>query len=146
MSLRGVAISVGTISLLSCGGAGILGVLPESSTPEGIQYEVHDTLFSTGDTVTLVLTNTTDRDLGYNLCVGALELWDGTEWHWVRKLPENVACILPLYILVPGDSAQYRQPVYDFIRGGTYRFRDEIEWMDNGSRVEVISNGFRVRG
>ncbi|MHB1194835.1 MAG: hypothetical protein ACYC6F_17550 [Longimicrobiales bacterium] len=144
VSVRGVAISIGIVSLLSCGGEGIVGVLPEASTPEGIQYEVHDTLYSRGDTVTLMLTNSTDRQLGYNLCVGDLELWDGKEWHRVRKMPENSECIVPLYLLTPGDSARYLQPVFDFIEMGIYRFRDSIEWFDDGGRVEIISNGFRV--
>jgi hypothetical protein len=145
MSLRGVAIAVVIVATVGCAGAGILEVLPESSTPEGIGFAVHDTLFGTGDTITLVLTNGTAREIGYNLCLSLLERWDGKGWRSVRETPENSECILPLYVLRPGDSAQYRQPVYAFIEGGTYRFRDSIEWLGDGSRAEVISNGFRVR-
>ena len=86
MSLRRFAFSAVAISLLSCEAVGILGVLPESQTPKGIRYEVHDTLFSTGDTVNLVLTNSTERQIGNNLCTGDLELWDGSEWQRVRKM------------------------------------------------------------
>ena len=138
-------MGVVVVAIMGCAGAGMLEVLPEGSTPEGVGFAVRDTLFSTGDTVTLVLTNGTARDIGYNLCVSRLERWDGRGWRSVRKMPEDSACILPLYSLTPGDSAQYLQPVYAFIEGGTYRFRDSIEWLGDGSRAEVISNGFRVR-
>jgi len=144
MSLREIVMAVLVAETMGCG-AGIIGVLPEGSTPEGIGFAVRDTLVGTGDTVTLVLTNGTAREIGYNLCVGQLERWDGNGWRGVRKMPENSACILPLYTLTPGDSAQYLQPVYDFIEGGSYRFRDTIEWLGDGGRAEVISNGFRVR-
>jgi hypothetical protein len=46
---------------------------------------------------------------------------------------------------LPGDSTEYPHPVYPFIRRGDYRFRDEIEWLEDGDRVEVVSNGFRIR-
>jgi len=138
-------MAVAVIATVGCAGAGILEVLPESSTPEGIGFAVRDTLFGTGDTITLVLTNGTAKEIGYNLCLSHLERWDGKGWRSVRKMPEGSECTLPLYRLTPGDSAQYRQPVYAFIEGGTYRFRDSIEWLGDVSRPEVISNGFRVR-
>ncbi|MHB1195088.1 MAG: hypothetical protein ACYC6F_18855 [Longimicrobiales bacterium] len=138
-------IVVVVVATVGCAGAGILEVLPGSSTPGGIGFAVRDTLFGTGDTITLVLTNGTAKEIGYNLCLSHLERWDGKGWRSARKMPESSECILPQYGLTPGDSAQYRQPVYAFIDGGTYRFRDGIEWLGDGSRAEVISNGFRVR-
>ena len=143
MALRAVVIAV--VATMGCAGSGILEALPEANTPEGIGFAVRDTQFGAGDTATLVLTNGTARNIGYNLCVSHLERWDGKGWRTVGKMPENSACILPLYTLAPGDSAQYRQPIYDFIETGTYRFRDSIEWLGGGGRAEVISNGFRVR-
>lgn len=145
MASRGLTFSAVVISLLACDGAGILGVLPKSRTPEGIGFETQDTLFTTGDTVTLTLTNSSDRWIGYNLCTSDLEVRNGSRWERVRKMPENSACTMQLDLLPPGGSDEYRQPVYDFIQRGTYRFRDEIEWMDSGAEFEVLSNGFRVR-
>ena len=145
MSLRGVVIAVVVVATVGCAGAGILEVLPRGSTPEGIGFAVRDTLFGPGDSITLALTNGTAREIGYNLCLGRLERWDGKSWRSVQRRPDDSECTLPLYHLTPGDSVQYRQPVYAFIEGGTYRFRDSIEWLGDGSRAEVISNGFRVR-
>jgi hypothetical protein len=85
------------------------------------------------------------RWIGYNLCTSDLERWNGSKWERVRKMPENSACTQQLDLLPPGGSDEFRQSVYDFIKQGTYRFRDEMEWMDSGAEFRVISNGFRVR-
>ena len=148
ISLRRTVALVGVLLGLSCGDEGMLGVLanlPEPSTPQGIRYEVRDSLFGSRDTIRVALTNSTDRSLGYNLCSDDLELWDGTEWVRVNRRTENTFCAGVLNILLPGDSSQSAQPVYGFIRSGDYRFRGEIEWIGDGARVEVVSNGFRIR-
>ena len=139
------AIPAAALALLGCEASGILGVLPKSRTPEGIGFETHETLFTTGDTVILTLTNSSHRWIGYNLCGSDLEVRKESRWERVRKMPENSACTDVLNLLPPGGSDEYRQPVYNFIEPGTYRFRDEIQWMDSGAEFEVISNGFRVR-
>lgn len=143
--MKRAVISVAVAATVACTANGILGVLPEGDTPDGVLFEANDTLVAVGDTATLLLANNTGEAIGYNLCLGYLERHDGRSWRSVRKMPEGSACTLALYVLPQGDSAVHHQPIHTFLERGVYRLRDRIQWIGAGGEAEIISNGFRVR-
>ena len=111
--------------------------------PPGLEFHVAGTLFGPGDTIRMDLSNNTEYELIYNLCLADLERRGARGWPVVQRLPEGAACTTQGLILRPGESAFGLQPVYPFIDSGVYRFRDQIEW-PIGDRVEVVSNTFRI--
>ena len=117
----------------------------DSQTPPGIEFQVADELFGPGDTIRVNLSNNTEYELGYNLCLADLERRVDGSWLVVQRYPQDTACITPLYILRPGESTFGLQIVYPFLDSGVYRLRDQVEWPLSGEgRVEVISNGFSI--
>ncbi len=112
--------------------------------PPGLDLHVAGGPFGPGDTIRMNLSNNTDNELGYNLCVADLERAVARLWVVVQRLPESGACILLLVILPPGESATGFQLVYPFIDSGVYRFRARVEWPLGDGQVEVVSNTFSI--
>ncbi len=115
-----------------------------AETPPGLSFSVAGTRFAVGDTVRVTLGNGSQQALGYNLCSSALERREGEGWIAVQKLPDGAICGAELDVLRPGASAVGLQPVYSFLRSGTYRFRARVEWPLDDGDATLTSNAFRV--
>ncbi len=145
MSSRARALGFGAALLLPAAcSSGPLDALPDSQTPPGLEFQVADTLFGPGDTIRVNLSNNTEYELGYNLCLADLERRVDGSWLVVQRYPQDTDCIAPLYVLQPGESTFGVQIVYPFLDSGIYRFRDQVEWPLSNGRVELISNGFSI--
>lgn len=125
---------------------GVAGACGGPLAPEGITFMVSDTTVAAGDTIQLILTNTSAHPLGFNLCLGALERRDDDGWSSVQRYPDYWACPGVMRTLTPGDSATYPQQIFSFIEAGIYRFRDTVEWPLGGGDVPIVSERFRVVG
>ena len=145
MSSRASVLGFGVALLLPAAcSSGPLDALPDSQTPPGLEFQVADTLFGSGDTIRVNLSNNTEFELGYNLCIKDLERRVGGSWLVVQRFPPGLVCTEQLNILQPGESAFGLQIVYPFLDSGIYRFRDQVEWPLSNGRVELISNGFSI--
>ena len=138
------AIAAAIVVLAGCGEA--TGPHIDGIAPPGLDLHVAGGPFGLGDTIRMNLSNNTDNELGYNLCVADLERWIARRWLVVQRLPEGAGCTGELNRLPPGESAFGLQLVYPFIDSGVYRFRDQVEWPLGSSLVEVVSNTFRIAG
>jgi hypothetical protein len=96
--------------------------------------------YAPGGEVTIMLTNTTDARIGYNLCHAELELLRGDEWVTLRPMLHPV-CTDILLRLDPGaaDSLTFRLAPDD--PSGHYRVRAHLL---NGEPKPVISNVFAM--
>ena len=131
--------------LAGCSGSTDPHIEGIEDAPPGLDLHVAGGPFGLGDTIRMNLSNNTDNELGYNLCVADLERAVARLWVVVQRLPESGACQLPLPILRPGESATGFQLVYPFIDSGTYRFRTWVEWPLGDSMVLwLISNTFSI--
>ena len=144
MSSRARALGFGAALLLPAACSSGPLALPDSQTPPGIEFQVADTLFGPGDTIRVNLSNNTEYELGYNLCLVDLERRVDGSWLVVQRFPQNTFCTDQLSILQPGESAFGLQIVYPFLDSGIYRFRDQVEWPLSNGRVELISDGFSI--
>ena len=144
MSIRASVLGFGAALLLPAACSSGPLALPDSQTPPGMEFQVADTLFGPGDTIRVDLSNNTEYELGYNLCLADLERRVDGRWLVVQRFPQNTFCTDQLSILPPGESTFGVQIVYSFLDSGIYRFRDQVELFDGPGQVEVISNAFRI--
>ena len=139
------AIAAAIVVLAGCSGSTDPNIEGIEDAPPGLDLHVAGGPFGLGDTIRMNLSNNTDNELGYNLCVADLERAVARLWVVVQRLPESGDCILPLLILPPGESATGFQLVYPFIDSGVYRFRTRVEWpLGDVSVVDVVSNTFSI--
>lgn len=131
----------------ACGGDDLIG-LPDAAVPEGIVFSATDTVWTRGDTVTILLANESEETLGYNFCMGVLERWSNRGWTGVERYPYDVVCIMEPDPLEPGQSVLAEIVAYPFMEPGAYRFRTWIDWPRSfqGAETEIISSGFRIMG
>jgi hypothetical protein len=96
-----------------------------------------------GMPVTVRLTNTTPRQVGYNLCMSRLERHGGgTSWVRVQRLGEY--CTQELRTLRPRESATYVFRTESGARTGEYRIVTEVHDLKVGTVVTLASNRFRL--
>jgi hypothetical protein len=129
----------------------LLAGCPNVETPD--PRAVHpDRLLSTdsetyraGGSVTVVLTNHLEEQVGYNLCVAVLEEADtaGT-WHRAPVTDDRV-CTMELRILDPRESASFTHELPSELTTGTYRYSTDLEHMSSGVREAAHTNAFTVR-
>lgn len=127
-----------TVALTACHGGENNPLSPLGSsgaaTVPGLRYETDRAAYSSSDEIVSQLVNASEHDVGYNLCTSALERRTGGGWAVVRRSPER-PCILPLYILRPGQTTTYREPASAVPQPGTYRLRAQVEApLNNGTR------------
>lgn len=127
-----------TTALVACGGSGTDPLSPLGSsgdaTVRGLRYETDRAAYSRNDEIVSQLVNASEHAVGYNLCTSALERRTGGGWAVVQRSPER-PCILPLYILRPGQTTTYREPASAVPSPGTYRLRAQVEApLNNGTR------------
>lgn len=144
--LRDVSLAPSSLwfALLLVTSLGVVGACDDPLTPEGVSFTVSDTTASTGDTIQLILSNTSEHDLGFNLCFAALERREDDGWISVQRYPDNSACPDNLGRLPSGASTTFPQVIFPFIEPGVYRLRDTIEWPLGAENVPIISERFRV--
>ena len=140
---RALGFSAALLLPAACNSAP-LATLPDSETRPGLRFQVANTLFGPGDTIRVDLSNNSEYELGYNLCLAELERWGDGLWLVVQRFPEGTACTMQLSTLRPGESTFGRQLIYPFIDSGVYRFPDQVEWPLRSGLVEVISNAFSI--
>ena len=130
-------LSLAAVALLAACNGLLSGPQPD------VVYQADRKAYTPADSVVTSLVNTSDDDVGYNLCLTALEKRSGGSWTRVARNPEQ-PCILPLYILRPGESATYREAASRFPGPGTYRLRTDVETPVPGPRMEVVTDPFTV--
>jgi hypothetical protein len=100
--------------------------------------------YRVGAPISIRLTNTTDRVVGYNLCRAKLERSHDGDWQEIMaSLAE--ACTAELRSLRPGQSATFAFRTPASARGGDYRVRVFLEDQRAAQRVEAISNMFMLQ-
>lgn len=104
------------------GGDGASG--PDRPVPAGLDFAVEPGIAAPGAAVTLVLSNGTAHQIGYNLCGSGLEQRQGGSW---RAVPQDGVCTRELRILAPGQQARYQTRLPGFLAAGEYRFRTGVE-------------------
>lgn len=97
---------------------------PVAPTRAGLRFNVEPAVVRRGTTVTLLLSNQTSHQIGYNLCDSGLEQWQGRFWHHVAV--EGV-CTRELRVLASGQVAQYEKRLPTNIPAGHFRYRTGIE-------------------
>lgn len=137
-----------TAALAACGGGEKNPLSPLGSsgaaTIPGLAYTTNRTAYARNDEIVSQLVNTSERDVGYNLCTSALERRTGSGWVVVRRNPDH-PCILPLYILRPGQTASYRELASVVPSAGTYRLRAHVETPLNNGMRHITTNPFTVQ-
>ncbi len=131
-------------SLLALLAATLLSACGTPSGPDGVAYQVDRKVYTPQDNIVASLVNTSEVDVGYNLCTADLERLTRGSWKRVARTPERM-CIEPLYILHPGESATYREPASVVPGPGTYRLRTHVEAPISGGRQSVVTQPFTVR-
>jgi hypothetical protein len=112
-----------------------------SEAPDGVALAVSPSESSPGDSVTVTLTTTRERGVGYNLCAGTLEHRTGDTW---QPLPPNRVCTMELRILQPGDEASFTLALEPSLGPGEYRYHVSVEQMDGTGMTAVRSDPFTV--
>jgi hypothetical protein len=93
------------------------------------------------DSVTLVLTNDSREEVGYNLCPSALERRVGEAW---QAVPSNRICTMELRLLPAGRAARHTLGVPAGLAGGSYRYRASVTRMGSNAPVDLTSDVFQV--
>ncbi len=113
--------------------------------PESISFSVSGNAFAPGDTIAATLVNRSDRMLGYNLCLAALEQQTQSDWHQVPRHSPEFFCPLSVNPLGPGESDSLKQSVREEFPAGVYRFRTEIVWpLDDNRRFDLATSSFSL--
>lgn len=117
------------------------GTRAESLARDGSLLTVDREEYSHGDVARVRLVNRLDQPIGYNLCLSARELWTGSEW---RRIEPLRSCIAALFILEEGEEAPHDEPIAEEWEPGRYRMVTSVELMEDGERLEVVSEPFTV--
>jgi hypothetical protein len=109
-----------------------------------VVYQADRQAYTAQDSIATVLLNTSQAEVGYNLCVATLEQRVGGGWTQVARSPEH-PCALVLFTLAPGESAAWREPASAVPGPGTYRLRTSVEIPLSGSQRDVVTDPFTVQ-
>jgi hypothetical protein len=110
---------------------------------EGLQLQVDRSVASPGGEIRITLTNGSNAQVGYNLCVASLERLMGGEWAAVPESPAEV-CTMELRTLAPGGTDRFTHTVPSGLGAGTYRFATRVEAPLGGGMVTVRSGRFEI--
>lgn len=110
---------------------------------EPVSLTVRPQSVAAGSTVTLVLTNRSTAEVGYNLCSSSLERLENGVW---ASVPSDRVCTMELRILPPGEEVSYPLELPEGLPTGDYRFVTSAEMMEAGERGPVRSQTFRITG
>ena len=92
-----------------------------------------------GNTVRLTLTNSSDAQLGYNLCSSLLERREGGAWREVRT---DEVCTMELRMLAPGASATFDKTWPATAGSGEFRYRTRVEMPLGGGSRDLATEPF----
>lgn len=96
---------------------------------------------TSGDGVRLTLRNDSSSAVGYNLCVSALEWWDGSAW--TSAAPSDI-CTMELRSLQPHASAAFDKTLPADLAAGRYRFVTSVESPMGSGMRNLASEAFTV--
>ena len=100
--------------------------------------------YRVGTPVSIRLTNTTDRAVGYNLCRAKLERSHDGDWQEIMPSLGEI-CTAELRNLRPGQSATFVFRTPPGARGGDYRVRAFLTDQRAAQSVEAVSNMFMLQ-
>ena len=98
-----------------------------NDSPGEVAFTIDRESYELGSTVTATLANTSDQQVGYNLCFSHLERKQNNEWVSVHT-PGTCQAILKL--LPPSEESQFSLVLADSLNlstSGTYRIATEVE-------------------
>jgi hypothetical protein len=81
-------------------------------------------VYAPGESVSALLFPRSEQQIGYGACSVRLEHLTGSQWTLVG--PEEVGCIMVLYVLEPASARTIQVPLSRTLEPGTYRLRQEI--------------------
>jgi hypothetical protein len=94
-----------------------------------------------GDSITLMLANRTDGQIGYNLCASSLERQAASGWD---VMPSDIVCTMELRTLDPAQESTWRTALPADLSEGRYRYRTNVTNMPAGASHSVTSSEIRV--
>lgn len=124
---------------------GACATAPQAPATEagGLRFTIEPRVVAPGGAVTLVLFNDTAAEIGFNLCMSALERREGSSW---VAAPQQGACTRELRIAAPGRDARYQRVLPAALASGEYRFRTSVESPLMQARMQPLaSESFAVR-
>lgn len=95
-----------------------------------------------GDSVTLVLENGSDAEIGYNLCPSSLTRQAGSDW---TVVPSDRMCTMELRMLQPGGTDRFTLQLPDDLKPGTYRFQTIVERTTGGGLETLVTEAFEIQ-
>jgi hypothetical protein len=107
--------------------------------PDEIELRVETA--SARDSVTLVLSNGSSEEVGFNLCPSTLERSTGATW---EPVVSERLCTMELRLLPSGREARYTLGVPVGLPSGRYRYRAAVTRMESGTSVSLTSDTFQV--
>ena len=122
-----------------------VGPLAPAMTPPGVQFSVEQKSYRLGDTISVVLTNESDRTLVASLCLAIMEREGAEGWEHVSRRSPTVLPLVCVGIgstLWSGTSRVGDQRVIREMEAGVYRFRIDADWGD--IETVLMTNEFRI--
>jgi hypothetical protein len=131
-------MSKGVFAFILCCACGSTG---SQSAASGVALSLSRDAVASGDSITLVLRNTSDAVVGYNLCPSTLNRKAGGEW---VPIPSDRVCTMELRSLDSGQEDRFTLQLPDDLEPGQYRFENTIVRFDSDERQLVQTDPFRV--
>lgn len=108
-----------------------------------ITLDLEASSLAPGAPVTLVLSNGSDGEIGYNLCFHVLERLE--EHGWTEfETDESRVCTAVLHMLESGGTAWYETSLPNPLPPAEYRFRVALHLMESGEFRDQVTPGFLV--
>ncbi|MQA90627.1 MAG: hypothetical protein GEU90_10390 [Gemmatimonas sp.] len=130
-------LPLAALLFVACGAS-----VQSNGSAEQPTLEVDPAMAAPGDSVTLILRNGTEGEVGYNLCSSGLEQRiDEETW---EPIPAERFCTMELRMLAAGEEATYSIGLPSELEPGEYRFTTSIERLPAGAFGEIQSEVFAV--
>jgi hypothetical protein len=130
------------LASLSLGGCHALS--PTATEVERrVEFATRATTYTAGAEAALVLRNRSRGRVGHNLCFAELQVRSGDGW---RRAPEAGGrfCTTIQFVLPPGDSSTFANPLPAALPAGKYRFVTPVEFTPTGERIDLATPAFTV--
>jgi hypothetical protein len=111
--------------------------------PADAELRVDRDPIAPGAQFTLSLANRSGSQIGYNLCVAALDRRVGGDWQ-SSPHPLTEVCTMELRLLEPGATATFQHTMPAAAPAGEYRIRTAVEAPLGEGQVGVATPAFRV--
>ena len=111
--------------------------------PAGLQFSSAPALAAAGGVSDLSLRNGAAVPVGYNLCIAALEQFEGGLWVPARAI--GLSCPQSFQSLAPGETATAQAALPATLEPGVYRFVTQLSASsENLPDVQLRGEPFRV--